>query len=257
MPTTPEEWSSIAKQFETMWNFPHCAGSMDGKHIILQSPRCSGSDYYNYKGFFSIVLFAVVDAKYNLIFADVGCQGRISDGGVFRNTEIYRRMQANLLQLPTATSLENREKNVPYVFIADEAFPLTENILKPYSGVHLKGSKERIFNYRLSRARRVVENVFGIMSSVFRLLRKPLLLEPSKAEIIIMTIVHLHNFLRNSKTSGTYFSMDEEYNMDGLTSFLPLKNVPRRAPLLAKEIREEFTEYFFTNGSVSWQSEYA
>lgn len=66
------------------------------------------------KDFFSILLFAVIDANYNLIFADVGCQGRISDGGVFRNTEIYRRMQANLLQLPTATCLENREKNVLY-----------------------------------------------------------------------------------------------------------------------------------------------
>lgn len=51
--------------------------------------------------------------------------------------------------------------------------------------------------------------------------------------------------------------MDEKYNMNGLTSFLLLKNGPRRAPLLTKEIREEFTEYFFTNGSVSWQPEYA
>lgn len=257
MPTTPEEWISIAKEFETIWNFPNCLGSMDGKHIILQSPRCSGSDYYNYKGFFSIVLFAVVDANYNIIFADVGCQGRISDGGVFRNTEIYRRMQANLLQLPIATPLKNRQKDIPYVFVADEAFPLAENIMKPYSGLHPKGSKERIFNYRLSRARRVVENVFGIMASVFRLLRKPLLLEPSKADVIIMAVVHLHNFLRNSPTSTTYSSMDGEYNMDDLTSFLPIKNVPRRAPLLAKEIREEFSEYFLTNGTVSWQSEFA
>ena len=255
MPTTPEEWLSISKQFETIWNFPNCVGAMDGKHIILQSPRCSGSDYYNYKGFFSIVLFALVDADYNIIFADVGCQGRISDGGVFRNTEFYRRMQANLLQLSIAKPLESRQKELPYVFIADEAFPQAENIMKRYSGLHSRRSIERIFNYRLSRARRVVENVFGIMASVFRLLRKPLLLEPSKAEIVIMAIVHLHNFLRN-RAPKTYYSMDEEYNMDDLTSFLPLKNVPRRAPLLAKEIREEFSQYFFTNGTVSWQSEY-
>lgn len=86
---------------------------MDGKHIILQSPKCSGSDFFNYKGFFSIVLYAVVDANYNFIFADVGVQGRISDGGVFKNTVIHHKMQNNRLGLPPAKPLPNRQKKCP------------------------------------------------------------------------------------------------------------------------------------------------
>lgn len=59
---------------------------MQWKHVMLQAPWNSGTDYYNNKQFFSVVMFALVDADYNFIYVDVGCQGRISDGGVFKNT---------------------------------------------------------------------------------------------------------------------------------------------------------------------------
>lgn len=140
--------------------------------------------------------------------------------------------------------------------------------MKPYSGTHDVGSKERVFNYRLSRARRTVENVFGISSAVFRVLRKPLLLEPEKAQIVFMAIVHLHNFLRQSKTSkniynppGTFDREDEGQiihgnwrQADNSTSLLPMRNIPRRPPLNAQEVREKFADYFLTSGSLSWQN---
>ncbi|KAJ8892183.1 hypothetical protein PR048_004763, partial [Dryococelus australis] len=65
IPQTQEERMEVAEGFDAKWNFPHCIGSLDGKHIALQCPRLSGSEFYNFKGFFSIVLFAVVDANYN------------------------------------------------------------------------------------------------------------------------------------------------------------------------------------------------
>jgi len=65
-----------------------CIGAMDRKHIVLQDPVRSGSEYFNYKSNFSIVLFALVDANYNFIFADVGVQGRRSDGGVLSANRI-------------------------------------------------------------------------------------------------------------------------------------------------------------------------
>jgi hypothetical protein len=83
-------------------------------------------------------------------------------------------------------------------FIGDEAFPLSENLMKVYPGQPSKGSKEQIFSYRICRARRVVENIFGLASSVFRVLRKSMLLEPETAQFVAMTITCLHNFLRRS-----------------------------------------------------------
>jgi len=107
---------------------------------------------------------------------------------------------------PSDQPLPLREFHVPYLFVADDEFALTPRIMKPYSGMYQKGSKERVFNYRLSRARRVVENAFGIMSSVFRVMRKPMLLEPEKVTNITLTCVLLHNFLRRSKTSSSKYS---------------------------------------------------
>lgn len=72
---------------------------MDGKHIMLQTHINSGSEYNNYKDFFSIVLFALVDANYNFLFIDVGCQGRISDEGVFQSCELYRKITSQTLNL--------------------------------------------------------------------------------------------------------------------------------------------------------------
>lgn len=49
MPTNERDWHKISEGFESKWSFPHCVGSMDGKHIILQSPVNSGSEFFNYK----------------------------------------------------------------------------------------------------------------------------------------------------------------------------------------------------------------
>lgn len=171
---------------------------MDGKHVIIQSPINSGTEFFNYKGTFSIVLFALVDANYNFLFADFGCQGRISDGGVFKNSLLHKKLVKGELGIPNPQPLPGRDRPVPYVFVADDAFGLHDNIMKPYPGIQEKGSEKRIFNYRLSRARRVVENVFGILSAKFRVLRKPLLLQPDKAEKVVLACAYMHNFLRKN-----------------------------------------------------------
>lgn len=141
---------------------------------------------------------ALVNAKYEFIYVDIGCHGRISDGRVFQNTALYQKLSENQLMLPPADPM-------PYVFVGDDAFALTTLMLKPYPGVHDKGSSKGIFKYRLSRARRAVENVFGILASVFRIFRKPILLEPHKVTEITMTFVLLHNFLRKSRSSSTRY----------------------------------------------------
>lgn len=82
-PETEEEWRKIEQQFETVWNFPNCIGAIDGKHIRITAPAKSGSKFYNYKKFSSIVLLAVVDASYRFTLVDVGGYGKQSDAGTF------------------------------------------------------------------------------------------------------------------------------------------------------------------------------
>lgn len=274
LPSTQEQWLHIAKRFEDQWNFPHCLGAIDGKHCILQSPIHSGSEFYNYKSTFSILLMGIGDADYCFVYADVGCQGRISDGGVFKNTSFYKKLDNNEIEIPNEESLPGRASKIPYVFVADDAFPLKNNIMKPFPGIQKKGSKERIFNYRLSRARRIIENIFGIMSAVFRVLRKPMLIEPhtQKATKVVLCCVYLHNFLRKSHSSrniytplGIFDAEVEGHVIEGSwrndsnpSSFLPLNRVGRKPSQSSHFIRQEFADYFKTNvGSVPWQDEYA
>lgn len=74
---------------------------MDGKHIvIIQYPANSGSDYFNYKKTFSLILLALVDSNYSILYADIGRQGRISDGGVFKNSSLWEKIESNRLNLP-------------------------------------------------------------------------------------------------------------------------------------------------------------
>ncbi|XP_018360086.1 PREDICTED: uncharacterized protein LOC108759237 [Trachymyrmex cornetzi] len=149
-PSTPEKWKRIMNRYETRWNFPNCAGAIDGKYIEIIRPANSGSKFFNYKGTYSIVLFAMVDDDYNFTFVDIGANDRTSDSAVFKDSKLNQGLENKSIGLP-----ENA------VIVGDDAFPLRTNLLKPYSR-RLLTEKELIFNYRLSRARRISENIFGI-----------------------------------------------------------------------------------------------
>lgn len=275
LPRTSAQWLKIEDDFNNIWKFPHCLGAIDGKHVLIQSTPHSGSEYINYRGTLSIVLLALVDADYNFTFVDCESLSRIGDGGVYRNTELYKRISRSELDFPAPTTLPCREEPLPYVFLTDNAFALTRNMLKPYAGSDASGgTKESIFNYRLSRTRRIVDNVFGITSAVFRVLKKPFLLEPKKVTNIIMTCCLLHNFLRRSKSSrsiytppGTFDTENEGEEHPGSwrddpeknTSLISMKNIPRKATLSAEAetIRDKFAEYFLTVDAVTGQNNYA
>lgn len=118
---------------------------------------------------------AIVNSNYEFIYIDVGKQGRLSYGEVMEATSFFHKLNDGTLNLP-----ENEEnEGLNFVFVADEAFSLHKHIIKPYSQRNLTYER-RIYNYRLSRTRNVVENAFGIMSSRFRVLRTDINISPEK-----------------------------------------------------------------------------
>ena len=179
MPCSPNEWRLIAENFQVRWNFPLCIGAIDGKHVLMKSPEKSGSLYFNYKGSFSVVLMALVDANYKFIYINVGAYGRNSDGGIFSNF------------LPQAVNLGP----LPYVIVGDEAFPLQKHLMRPFPGKQCSEDKQ-LFNYRLSRARRVVENAFGILASRWRLYPTKLAMRPGVVKKVVKATCVLHNMLQ-------------------------------------------------------------
>ena len=80
--STEKEWLCIWKDFKEKWILPHYLGAMDGKHIRIECASLSGSNYYNYKEFYSMVLLAVCDSKYCFILHDTGQFGSNNESGM-------------------------------------------------------------------------------------------------------------------------------------------------------------------------------
>ena len=125
---------------------------------------------------------------------DIGTNGRASDGGVWAASALKFGIEDGSLNLPETSQLPSSNRTTPYVILADDAFLLKTYIKKPYS-FRNQDDMQRIFSYRLSRARRTVENAFGIIASRFRVLFSPMNLNPTKVEKIVLACTVLHNFL--------------------------------------------------------------
>ncbi|CAM4723228.1 unnamed protein product [Leuciscus chuanchicus] len=123
-----------------------------------------------------------------------------SDGGILANSAFGQALLAGTLHLPPDHPLPGAEDRgpQPHVFVADEAFPLRRNLMRPFPGRTLPPER-RVFNYRLSRARLVVENAFGILSSQWRMYRRLIEVHPEVAEKCVKATCVLHNFMRYSE----------------------------------------------------------
>lgn len=260
-PQDPEGWKKVSDLFQRRWNFPHCIGALDGKHIAITAPQKSGSSYYNYKKFFSIMLLALVDADYKFLWVEAGCNGACSDAQIWNDCDLQDAIQMGVAGLPEAEPLEDETYDLPYFIIGDDAFALRTYMMKPYGHRSLT-RPERMFNYRLSRARRIVENAFGILSNRFQCFHSNMRQPPETVTTIVLACCCLHNILRKrDNILGTLADReDEEHNL------IPgrWRNQQLVDPLLdpdlnrstkkAKEQREYLKNYINSpKGAVSWQ----
>jgi len=250
---------------------PNCLGCVDGKHVEIKSPDNAGSSFFNYKGYHSIVLMAVADASYKFLYVDVGAYGSEGDSTVFRNCEFGQALFNNKLSIPGERIVNG--KPLPNFFLGDDAFPLMRNLMKPYkpaSKTQPLEPEERIFNYRLSRARRCVENSFGILCARWICLARTLFVKPDRAQIIVSACCLLHNFMMTeSKQEYCPPGFDDTYDETG--TFVPgtwrslvtnhsMMNTnlnyanPGRPTKSATDIRNQLKEYFNSDlGAVEWQ----
>lgn len=153
-------------------------------------PKEHASDYHNYKGWYSIILLAVVDHTYKFLFVNVGSLGRNHDATVFESSRLPSVLDSALFKMGMKT-IEGVA--VGPVLLADQAFPLQCNLMKPFPHPGFPGSPSEAFNYRLSSARRVVENAFGRMKARFCMVHKGLECDIGNVNTVVRAACVLHN----------------------------------------------------------------
>ncbi|XP_073318399.1 uncharacterized protein [Pagrus major] len=193
--------------------------------------------------------------SYRFLAVDVGEFGRNSDGGIFANSRLGQALQGGNLNVPAPCPLPSAPKlgQVPFVIVADEAFPMKTFLLRPYPGRRLPEDR-RVFNYRLSRARRIVENAFGILSQCWRVYQRRLQVSPDTADSIIKATCILTNYLRGADGTQSADVDDGSDAVDGsgLGAIRSLRG--NRASAEALRVRDTFRQYFTSPaGQVPWQ----
>ena len=252
------EWHTIADDFFMRWNFPNCIGAIDGKHVMIQCPVNSGSLFYNFKSYFSIVLLAVTSADYMFVMVDIGSYRSSNDSGVLNKTALFKCLKKKKLGIPPSKQLLNdtKETLVPHVLLGDEAFPLHYDLMQPFVRNALTNERH-IFSYRLSRARKVVEIAFGILANRWRIFYRHIHLNPNNVTTVVKATVLLHNILTVPADKVCTEVIDNRAEIFD-DAFQDLANVGSRPATAANDVRNYFTEYFNSvAGSVEWQNDYA
>ena len=188
-------------------NFPNCLGAVDGKHVVIVPPPGAGSYFFNYKCYNSQVLRGIAESNYEFIYFNFGTNGRVSDGGVLEYTDFYDKLQNECLKIPESSDVMGRK--LQYV----EAFGLRKDFLKPYNAKQLTRER-KIFNCRLSRARRIIENVFGILAARFGIFKTHINIQLDNIKDVVMAKCALHNFLR--RTSPDTDTPSESFDTEDL-----------------------------------------
>ena len=270
-PTNLGEWKKVIPKYCERWSFHYTCGALDRKHIAIGSPRHFGTLYYSYKGFFSIIILALVDADYKFIWADVGAQGSSSDVQIFNHGPL--RLENGTLGLPDSEPLLHDDTPIPYFLVGDDALPLRTWMMNPFFHRAMT-NEERMFTYCLSRARSVVENSCGILAHHWRCMLGTMQQKPHRVNMIVMAamclhIAHcttctLHNLkrLRLSGLQNSDFDKEDDpgNNIQGAwrnDRFLQdmdrvgRGNVANRE---SKRLREYLKQYYNSDvGRLSWQ----
>ena len=230
------------QRFWTRTGFPQVAAAIDGSHIPIKAPEENPTYYFNRKGFYSVVLQALVDANGCFMDTNVGRPGCMHDARVFTLSSLYTRLMSGQLFRPNSTqNIEGTE--VPTLILGDPAYPLLPNLMKCYPTTGRLNRFQTKFNKKLCSARYVVEHAFGRLKGRWRILNK----RNDHQLSFIKTLVHacctLHNICeRNGDPFRRGWLFNVPRNRPPVAHNLhAANNVP------AKRIRDALTTYFRTH----------
>jgi len=243
-----EQLEKISDDFYRRWKFPNCIGCIDGKHCQTKCPVNSGSSYFNYLKYFSLVLQGVADADKKFITIEVGARGKQSDGGIFAASTLFQLLNTNTFNVPPDKELPGSTIKLPHVLIGDEAYPLKNFLMRPFPSRNLNYIREN-YNKRLSAARKCVECAFGILRAKWRILGKDIEVSSDKASHIIKCVCILHNLIRvKDGDSDLHYCQEmirqSQGNQSNELQERDNHGGARRGTTRAKEIRDEFANYF-------------
>jgi hypothetical protein len=260
-PTTPEGWKELAQTYSGRWNFHHVLGALDGKHVRIKAPAKAGSTYYNYKGYNSLIMMALVDGQYKFRWVEVGAPGACSDAQIWNDSSLKAAIHAGTLGIPPPEPLPGDNVDMPYFVIGDAAFGLQTSLMKPFAAKPMT-HEEKVFNYRLSRARRCVENAFGIMANRFRCFLTCMNQVPDTVESVMLAGICLHNLCRThmpTDTPGDQEDLNHDLVPGAWRDDIPLGDMEVRLVgnavyKAAVKQRQDLRDYYNgAAGSVPWQ----
>lgn len=183
----------IMAQFREFSGLPGVVGAIDGTHFHIRKPNDSPADYFYFKsGGFTMQCQALVDRDKKFLDISVGMPGSTNDARQLRRSMLYRRATTTNLFDP-ADSIEGF---TPYL-VGDKGYPILPWLITPYRDLPngRRSVQESLFNRKLSRARSVVENAFGILKQSFRELHSASDLHVTLLPDVVVCCCILHNLL--------------------------------------------------------------
>ncbi|KAK7884157.1 hypothetical protein WMY93_027280 [Mugilogobius chulae] len=165
-----EKLKSMAAFIENRWGLPQCIGAVDGSHIPIISPGDFSVDFYNRKGFHSVILQGVVDGRGLFWSVNAGQAGSLHDARVLRLSSLWEKANSGVFSETGARQVEG--VNMGYYILGDSAYPLQNWLLKPYHDNGRLTQEQKLYNRKTSKVRVVVENAFGRLKGRWRCLMK-------------------------------------------------------------------------------------
>ena len=138
LPKNQGDFPNMMEEMDSEWQFPFTFSAIDGPRLPMKCPPGGPEamkQYHNFKNFYSIILFTLVDPKYRFI----GASGNTHDSTLFQSTNLWEKITAGSILLQSV--LEKEGQAIPLLFLRDGALPMRTWIIKPYGDATINEQK--------------------------------------------------------------------------------------------------------------------